>query len=177
MQQIITQTIQNGHLSTDKPIEIIDVGSQDFSTHISGDVVYTLISTTYKTIFKQYPLWRYRGLDLEAGQNVDIVADKVLRPVSDNSCDLVISGQTLEHVEAPWLWIKELERICKPGGIIVVIAPWKWEIHRYPKDCWRILPDGMEYLLGQWCNCEVLTVGSFEIDPTSGDCWGVAKKR
>jgi SAM-dependent methyltransferase len=136
-----------------------------------------LISGSYRKIFEDNPLWSYKGLDMVLGKNVDIIAPTIPWPISDNSYDLVISGQTLEHTKAPWLWIKEIERVCKPGGLIIIIAPWQWDQHRYPVDCWRILPDGMTYLLGDWCNCEILTIGMSTIDIIHGDCYGVAKKR
>jgi SAM-dependent methyltransferase len=174
MKDLIKQAQEYGFLFQDKETHVIDVGGQD--VHTEKDLEY-LTSTTYKKIFENNPLWHYTGLDMVPGKNVDIVAPTIPWLVPDNSYDLVISGQTLEHTKAPWLWVKEIERICKPNGLIIIIAPWKWDRHNYPIDCWRILPDGMTYLLAEWCNCEVLSIGMSEVDIIHGDCWGVARKK
>lgn len=153
------------YLNPRQNLKILDVGSQS----VNGD---------YRSIFIN-PLgwWEYVGLDVSIGQNVDIVAnDQYKWPLNNASFDVIISGQCLEHVEAPWLWIKEVERVCKPGGVICIIAPAKCTIHRYPVDCWRILPDGITYLLEQWCSFKVLeceVVYDIEID----DCYTVAYLR
>jgi len=175
MQELIKHAQNFNFLSKDRATSILDVGSQDVS--VPNDYMNALISGSYRKIFEDNPLWSYKGLDMVLGKNVDIIAPTIPWPISDNSYDLVISGQTLEHTKAPWLWIKEIERVCKPGGLIIIIAPWQWDQHRYPVDCWRILPDGMTYLLGDWCNCEILTIGMSTIDIIHGDCYGVAKKR
>jgi SAM-dependent methyltransferase len=60
--------------------------------------------------------------------------------------DVVLSGQVIEHVRKPWLWIKELARIAKPGGYVIIINPVSWPYHEAPVDCWRIYPEGMRSL-------------------------------
>lgn len=94
---------------------------------------------------------------MQAGPNVDIViSDPYNWGLPSSSYDVIISGQCLEHVEMPWLWIKEAERVCKPGGFMILIAPWSCGQHRYPVDCWRILPDGMNVLLTKCANMSLL---------------------
>lgn len=91
--------------------------------------------------------WRYEGLDVVPGPNVDIVTDDPYDfPLVDNGYDVVISCSTMEHVQAIWLWIPELVRVLKPGGLLAILTHWQFPVHRYPVDCWRILPDGMEHL-------------------------------
>lgn len=117
-------------------LEIIDLGA-----HSVDD------SSTYRALFDA-PGWRYRGLDVVEGANVDIaVADPYAwTELADASIDVVISGQTLEHVEFPWLTVAEIFRILRPGGVACIIAPASGPEHRYPVDCWRIYPDGMRAL-------------------------------
>ena len=61
--------------------------------------------------------------------------------------DAVISQQTLEHVRKPWIWVKVLAGLLKPGGLLVLVAPLTWVPHKNPWDSFRILPDGMRSLL------------------------------
>lgn len=117
--------------------------------------------------------WEYLGVDLRGGYGVDMILERPYDyPFTDGEFDVVISGQTLEHVEDTHRWIIELNRILKVGGYICIIAPWQAHLHPEPKDCWRILPDGMKFLLGE--------IGKFEVLETfirANDTIGIGKKR
>lgn len=67
-------------------------------------------------------------------------------PIPDDTYDVVLSAQVVEHVRKTWVWIKELNRVCKPGGIVLTINPVSWGYHEAPIDCWRIYPEGMRTL-------------------------------
>jgi SAM-dependent methyltransferase len=67
-------------------------------------------------------------------------------PAPDAAFDIVISGQVIEHVRKPWIWMKELARVCAPGGVVVTVNPVSWPYHEAPVDCWRIYPEGMRSL-------------------------------
>lgn len=148
-----------------KPLRILDVGSRVGR------------GLSYRSLFKRKG-WKYTGLDMSAGKNVNVVSSEPYKyPLESESFDVVISGQCMEHVPAPWLWIKELKRVCTCGGLLIIIAPWGWDEHAHPVDCWRILPDGMRFLLVEWAGLEVLSCGKERIGKRQGDCWGVASKR
>lgn len=113
---------------------VLDVGSLD-------------INGTYRPIVESRG-WRYVGLDLQSGRNVDVVTSHPYEyPFDDGAFDVVISGSTMEHVPALWLWMPELHRILKDGGWLAMCTVMVWGEHRHPVDCWRVLPDGMEFLL------------------------------
>jgi SAM-dependent methyltransferase len=44
-------------------------------------------------------------------------------PYADDSFDIVVASHVLEHVDKPETGIKELHRVLKPGGMIVVGVP------------------------------------------------------
>lgn len=141
-------------------ISILDVGSYD-------------VNGTYKDLFIGAS---YVGLDIADGPNVDIVCiEPYVYPLDDNSFDILISGQALEHMTHPWKAIAEMSRILKSQGLICLIVPWKWPIHPYPMDCFRILPDGMKSLM-QDNDIEVLDCGSNEENECCGDCFGIGRK-
>lgn len=59
----------------------------------------------------------------------------------DESFDLVISANVIEHVPKPWLWFPELSRITKRGGRIITINPVSWPEHTGGSaDYWRLYP-------------------------------------
>jgi SAM-dependent methyltransferase len=64
-------------------------------------------------------------------------------PIPEDSYDIVLSSQVLEHVGPIWDWMKECARVCKPGGFVITINPVSWHFHEAPMDCWRVYPDGM----------------------------------
>jgi hypothetical protein len=67
-------------------------------------------------------------------------------PVPDESYDVVVSGQVIEHVRKIWVWMREVVRVCKVGGTVITINPVSWPYHEAPIDCWRAYPEGMKAL-------------------------------
>jgi len=138
----IMQYFIDKYLDKNIELEIIDIGSYD-------------VNGNYKSLF-QNSGWKYYGLDMVKGPNVDFITKSAYEFGLDKQFDVVISGNCLEHVEAPWKWIKEVEKITKKGGIVCIITPFSAREHKYPVDCWRILPDGFKYLLEQESNFKIL---------------------
>ena len=87
--------------------------------------------------------WKYLGLDMEAGDNVDLVPAHpyLWDELESGSIDVCITGQTFEHNPVFWVTLAEMARVTKPGGLIFVVAPGAGPVHRYPYDCWRFYPD------------------------------------
>lgn len=112
-------------------IRVLDVGSYD-------------VNGSYKHIFES-DRFEYTGLDMERGPNVDIVpnAPYVWEELADDSFDVVISGQALEHIEFFWVTVAEITRVLKKDGLMCIIAPHGFAEHRHPVDCWRFFSDGM----------------------------------
>ena len=50
-------------------------------------------------------------------------ADVTKVPFHDNYFDAVVAGEVIEHLEEPQKLLDEMERICKPNGIIVLSTP------------------------------------------------------
>jgi 2-polyprenyl-3-methyl-5-hydroxy-6-metoxy-1,4-benzoquinol methylase len=64
----------------------------------------------------------YEGLGSGvAFMRADLNRDPI--PVPDHSADVAISIETIEHLENPRAFVRELVRIVKPGGWIVVSTP------------------------------------------------------
>ena len=113
------------------PMKVLDVGSYD-------------VNGSYKHLFngQQY---QYTGLDMVAGQNVDIVPQcpYIWEEIEKESFDVVISGQVFEHVEFPWITISEIARVLKNNGLLCIIVPRLQGRHRYPVDTYRYDVDGV----------------------------------
>ena len=144
----------------DGPARVLDVGSLN-------------VNGTYRPLVESKG-WSYVGLDIVDGPNVDVVStDPFYYPFPRWSFEVVISGSTMEHVTAVWEWVPELARLLRPGGLLAICTVTCWPIHRYPLDCWRVLPDGMEYLFDL---TGVLEEYDISVDG-KGNCYGSAFKR
>ena len=118
--------------------------------------------------------WQYTGLDLAPGKGVDIVADDpYYYPFEDGQFDIVISGSTMEHVECLWLWVPELARLIRPGGLLAIITHTHWIYHPHPVDCWRIMPDGMRLLFDLTGLLENYEINMYCDTDISGTAWKV----
>jgi SAM-dependent methyltransferase len=141
------------------PLTVVDYGSME---HPAGP-------GTYRSVMP--PGWLYTGCHLEAGPNVDLVMiDEYDTGLDPDSVDIVISGQCLEHVRNPFNAVAEMARILKPQGLMVLIAPFAWEVHRYPVDCWRFCPDGMISLM------EASGVQASVAEISERDCYAIGVK-
>lgn len=115
---------------------VLDVGSCD-------------VNGTLRPLFAG--LGTYTGCDLEAGPNVDLVQEGPYRiQLSDAQFSVVVSANCLEHCKRPWLLVLEMDRMLKPGGLLALSVPFNIAPHRFPVDCWRILPDAFEDMFGAW---------------------------
>lgn len=119
------------HQLSSSEIKVLDVGSYD-------------VNGSYRSFFPE-SRFRYTGLDMEAGPNVDIVpaAPYEWSEVATDSYDILISGQAFEHIEFFWKTMEEMTRVLRPGGLMCVIAPNGFGEHRYPVDCYRFFTDGL----------------------------------
>jgi SAM-dependent methyltransferase len=85
-------------------------------------------------------------------------------PVGDNTFDVVVAGQVVEHVRRIWRWVPELARVTKPGGKIVIVSPISWSYHEAPVDCWRIYPEGMQALCTE-AGLRIITCEADALEP------------
>lgn len=161
------EKFKNNYLNTEDSLNILDIGSYDAS------------DTSYNYgRFLREDNWKYRGMDIQEGPNVDIVVSDIYNwiEIEDSSFDVVISGQAFEHMEFFWKAIKEIERILKPGGLCCIIAPSGGPKHGdADTDCYRFYEDGMS-ALAKYVDFEVIHVSTnADAKPWCDTCL-VAKK-
>ena len=89
----------------------------------------------------------YIGLDRIAGASVDIIGDGNCLPFWSAIFDFVICAETLEHDRAPWLTAREIYRVLREEGLLIVTVPGiGFPRHEFPKDYWRFTVDGLALL-------------------------------
>lgn len=117
----------------------------------------------------------YVGMDIEPGKGVDMVlANSEAIPVADRTFDVVLSANTLEHTRRPWVVVREMARILRPGGLMFLLIPMPnaHRFHAHPIDCWRCYTEGMRGLL-DGADLEVLEL----YEAGDHDTVGIARKR
>lgn len=143
------QYFKDTYLNPSQDLKILDIGSFDKT----GDYNYGLILNEKK--------WTYHGLDLRAGNNIDIVVENPYHwnEIEDETYDLIVSGQAFEHIEFFWLTLEEVKRILKPGGLFFLIVPSTGPVHKNPYDCYRFNEDAMK-AMAKYINFNVIECGT-----------------
>ncbi len=63
---------------------------------------------------------------------IDFVSDILNIPVPDKSYDVILCTEVIEHIPDPISAIKEISRILKPGGSLLITAPLQSGLHQEP---------------------------------------------
>lgn len=131
---------------TDRPLVVVDVGSQQLTGH----------TYSHRSLFDE-PRCRYIGVDVVAGNNVDVVLRKPYGlPFDDDSVDVIVSGQTFEHIPFFWATMMDFARVVRPSGLVILSAPSRGHVHHRPHfDGWRFYSAGFQ-ALGDFVGLECL---------------------
>jgi SAM-dependent methyltransferase len=92
---------------------------------------------------------RFVNLDLCPNGAADVCGDALRLPFRSGAFDLVISQEMIEHLSDPFLALREMARMLKPGGTLYVQAPFVIGYHPGPEDYWRFSRTGMVRLVEQ----------------------------
>lgn len=120
------------YLDLSKKYVILDVGGRG----LKGD-------RSYKSVFENN-IVSYHIADIQKGENVThVMPAPYVIPSNENYYDIIVSGQTLEHVKNPFRLVAEMKRVLKPNGYLILIAPSTG--HRHDSiDCWRFMDDSFK---------------------------------
>jgi SAM-dependent methyltransferase len=114
---------------------------EQFLSHYGRDIggrVLEIADDAYTKLFGGSNVRRSDVLALVPGPGVSIVAD-LCRPPADlpwGSFDCVVFTQTLQFVVDPASAIGTLERLLRPGGVLLATFPGISQISRYDDERW-----------------------------------------
>lgn len=122
------------NINLTKNLTILDIG---------GRALVENSDRSYKSIFADIAK-EYFVADICNGPGVThVMPGEYTLPFDDNTIDLIVCGQVLEHVRNPFRSVAEMKRVLRTGGYMFLIAPSSGPRHD-DLDCWRIMDDGFK---------------------------------
>ena len=125
---VIEFFIENVEIGEFEGKRILEVGSK----YINGSV---------KRLIERFMKPKeYIGVDIEPGRFVDVIlpAERLVEYFKEESFDVVISTELLEHVRDWRLVVDNMKRVLKRGGYIYITTRSRgFPYHGYPYDFWR----------------------------------------
>lgn len=96
-------------------------------------------------------------IEQRPGVAVDIIVDAHnLSVFTNDSFDIVLCTEVLEHLHTPAQAIAEFKRVLKPGGILLLTTRFVFPLHDTPNDYYRYTKYGLQYLLHDFENVEIM---------------------
>ena len=110
-------------------LTILDAGA--------GELQFKKFCSHLKYIAQDFGQYHGDGdIGLQTGtwdnSKLDIVSDILSIPLADHSVDAIMCTEVLEHVPDPLGAIKEFTRLLKPGGYLLITAPFASLTHFAP---------------------------------------------
>jgi SAM-dependent methyltransferase len=124
---------------------------KNLSNHINGKILDVGCGRKpYKNLFS---FSEYIGIDIEnpghshEEEDIDIYYDGTTFPFPDSQFDNALCNQVLEHVFHPDKFLKEIHRVLKDEGHLLLTVPFVWDEHEQPNDYARYSSFGLRFLL------------------------------
>jgi len=103
----------------------------------------------------------YIGLDLDPGILANVHGTPIYNscpdliwggrkiPLPDNSVNVAMATEVLEHAPTPETILQEVWRVLVPGGLFFLTVPFLWPLHDVPHDEFRYTPFALTRLLSR----------------------------
>lgn len=113
---------------------LLDLGSRNVQNSAMGNA---------RALCKRHGI-AWEGADGQQGRDVTFVLDILDQEAVAalrRTWRTVVATNLFEHVYDPIRGIENALTLLEDGGSCVIITPAFWEVHDFPKDYWRPLPD------------------------------------
>lgn len=109
---------------------------------------------------------------------IDVVSDIIKMPFQNSSFDAILCSEVFEHIPNPLLALEEFSRVLKPGGKLIITAPFAsfvhfapyyfysgyskyWYEHHLPNNGFKIIELSANGDWYDYCRQEILRLGPF----------------
>ena len=91
--------------------------------------------------------FRVVSLDIDQNRDPDVVGDICATSLGPSRFDVVVLCEVIEHLKSPEQGLANIHQMLKPGGKLILSAPFVFPIHDQPHDYFRFTRFGLEMLL------------------------------
>lgn len=98
-------------------VELLDLGC-GYDAHLSVGFIHKVKRVILADVSINEKLLSYPNVVFLKGD-----LSLTIKDLKDESIDLIIASNVIEHLTDPSLTLLELERILKPGGLLMIIVP------------------------------------------------------
>jgi SAM-dependent methyltransferase len=126
----------------------------------------------YRKYFESAKSYTTSDTDSVLGE-VDLVLDVKKLDLPDESYDCIFCSGVLEHVDDFMQGMREITRVLKNKGTLLLGVPFRQAIHSYPHDYWRFTEYALEYMLKDYKIKEIKPIDDKDF-PAS--YWAIAIK-
>ena len=89
-------------------------------------------------------------VDVDVKRNPNVVADAHALPFADEEFDTVLCTEVFEHLKDPQLAAREMRRVIKPGGKLILSTRFMFPVHDAPHDYFRYTKYGLRDIFAGW---------------------------
>jgi SAM-dependent methyltransferase len=100
-------------------------------------------------------------LDIDPNSEATYIADLCVNNsniISNDSYEIIVCTEVLEHTLNPFNAVNEIYRILKPGGKAFISTPFNFRIHGPLPDCWRFTEHGLKELFKNFKTTQIESV-------------------
>lgn len=164
MNQKIVSELDNKNLSIIRENVTNFIRDLSFNHDLKGNRVLDIAPQKYLGVKEFFKNSKVSTLDIDPNSGADYICDICEinhHLIPDETFDLVVCTEVLEHVNNPFLAVQELHRITKKGGFVGSSTPFNFRIHGPLPDNWRFTIHGLNILFQ---NFEMVEISELE-DP------------
>ena len=128
------------------------LGIREFASQVHGRVLDVGCGNRpYEQLFDAS---EYVGLEIDTPENrltktADVYYSGTVFPFEPNSFDSVVCNQVFEHIFEPEAFLREIGRVLKNQGRLLLTVPFVWDEHEQPRDFGRYSSFGLRALLSR----------------------------
>lgn len=100
--------------------------------------------------------------DIYPSGSTDVLCAAESLPFADEQFDFIFCLAVLEHTMRPWDAAREMCRVLKPGGRIIVDWPFLQPVHGYPHHYFNATPTGNQSLFEPYCDIVSIAAGEHQ---------------
>jgi SAM-dependent methyltransferase len=99
------------------------------------------------------------NLDLVSRARIDVQGDLHALPFEGESIDVILMTEVLEHLEEPWVALRECHRVLRARGLLVITTRFMYPMHDV-HDYYRYTHEGLQHLLAPFDEVAVTALGN-----------------